>query len=94
MKYLLTWWRSSNWIYRGTALFSALGAVIWLVAFLVLTIQSVPRWVTDWQGAYGHYPTGHLTYTVLETWDTSTLTHLNPSSNTVWWDVFDDTFAT
>jgi hypothetical protein len=61
-----------------------LGTVIWG------GVQHVPLWATSWQGAHGHYPTGHLTYTVPNGWDTTTLTGLSIKNPGVWWDVFDD----
>ena len=73
---------------RAFGLIVASTLVILLVVFVVLMVQLVSILVTGWQGAHGHYPTGHLTYTVPEKWDTTTLTNLKSSE--VWWGVFDD----
>jgi hypothetical protein len=73
---------------RAFGLFAATTIAILLVVFVVLMVQLVSIWVTGWQGAHGHYPTGHLTYAVPEKWDTTTLTNLKSSD--VWWGVFDD----
>jgi hypothetical protein len=72
----------------------AIAFVIVLVAFVASLVQLVPIWVTGWQGAHGHYPTGRLTYTVPDKWDTSTLTDIKYPDPTVWWSVFDDQVAT
>jgi hypothetical protein len=94
MQRLLTRWLSSQQartrLDRGFALFAKITLVILLVAFVVDMVLLVSIWVTDWQGAHGHYPTGHLAYSVPERWDTTTLTGLNPSGPHVWWSVFDD----
>ena len=74
----------------GFTVFVAITVVILLVAFVVNAFQLVGIWVTGWQGGHGYYPTGHLTYTVPDTWDTTTLTGLNASGDDVWWSVFDD----
>lgn len=71
-------------------LFLSITLVILLVALVVDLVLLVPIWVTDWRGAHGHYPTGHLTYTVPERWDATTLTGIKHSSPDVWWSVFDD----
>lgn len=94
---VLTRWRSSPQVRkrleRGFGIFVVVLLVVLLVVIVVLSVQLVSIWVTDWQGTHGHYPTGHLTYTVPEHWDTSTLTDLNFPNPTVWWDVFDDQVA-
>lgn len=95
MKRLLTRWLSSQQartrLNRGLALFVATTMVILLVVCIVLSVQLVTIWVTDWQGAHGHYPTGHLTYTVPKGWDTITLTDVQYPAPQVWWSVFPDT---
>lgn len=95
MKRLLMRWlfspQAQKRFNRGFGLFVAITCAILLVAFVVLSVQLVSTWVTDWQGAHGHYPTGHLTYTVPKHWDTVTLTDVQYSDPKVWWSVFPDT---
>lgn len=87
----LSWLRTGNRFNRAVTLFVSIIVVILLVALGVDSVQLVSIWVTDWRGAHGHYPTGHLTYTVPEQWDTTTLTDLKSSD--VWWGAFDDQVA-
>ncbi|HLJ82122.1 MAG TPA: hypothetical protein VKT52_11580 [Ktedonobacterales bacterium] len=91
---VLTRWlsqlRTGNRFNRAATLLVSIILVSLLVALVVDSVQLVSIRVTDWRGAHGHYPTGHLTYTVPERWDTTTLTDLNPASTDVWWAVFDD----
>lgn len=86
--------KASKRIDRGVALIIAVTIVIILVVIVIGLIQLVPIWVTDWQGAHGHYPTGRLTYSVPDDWNTSTLTGLSFPDPNVWWSVFDDEVAT
>jgi hypothetical protein len=82
--------QARNHLSRGLALFVAIIIIILVVVLVVLSIQLVSIWVTDWQGGHGHYPTGHLTYTVPTQWDTVTLTDVQYPAPQVWWSVFPD----
>ena len=86
----LSWLRTGNRFKRAVTLLVSITVMILLVALVVDSVQLVSIWVTDWRGAHGYYPTGHLTYTVPERWDTTTLTDLKHSSTDVWWSAFDD----
>jgi hypothetical protein len=90
----LTQWLSSKqkqkWYQRGLVLILLISLGACLVLFIASLVQLAPILVTDWQGAHGHYPTGHLTYTVPEQWKTNTFTGLRVPNSTRWWDVFED----
>lgn len=94
---VLAWIRTQRQIWNRFDLRSRvkLVAILYIAVLLPImvvgTVQFVPIWVAAWQGAHGHYPSGHLTYTVPDRWDVTTLTNLNPSGSEVWWSAFDDT---
>lgn len=73
----------------GIALYVAAFVGLVVVSFVTLT-HLMPVWVADWQGAHGSYPTGHLTYTVPERWNTTTLRGLGSVGTGAWWGAFDD----
>lgn len=95
MERLLRRWstteRAQKRLNRAAGIFIALIFVSIALTLVVLSVQLVSIWVTDWRGAHGHYPTGHLTYTVPQKWKVTTLTGLNASKSDVWWSAFDDT---